>query len=191
MNKRLESILSEMTKKVEAVEKKKLKPNLTHLQMEGKIWCEEMVKNEKLYFTKVDKGGSIIILDCVAVDRDKRKCLENSSKYEKLKKDPRPEIKEEIGRKVDEMVKQEVITPKDRMYVTGKTVKNGYCHDPAFQVREPYVYPLYKIHKLTSVQIAEKVIPPNRMVTSAVSGPTYRIGVLLYSILKPVAAKVS
>ena len=36
-------------------------------------------------------------------------------------------------------------------------------------------------------QISEKVKPPERMVTSAVRGPTYRLGVFLDSVLKPVS----
>ena len=42
-----------------------------------------------------------------------------------------------------------------------KNVKNK--NDHSFCVRAPYLYPLYKIHKLNKQQIEDKVKPPNRM----------------------------
>jgi hypothetical protein len=90
---------------------------------------------------------------------------------------------------VDKLVEESVLTLKDRLYLTGKTEKGGHSHDHSFSVRAPYLYPLYKIHKLNKEQIEAKVKPPNRMVTSAVSGPTYRLGVFLDYVLKPVAAE--
>ena len=38
-------------------------------------------------------------------------------------------------------------------------------------------------------EIQAKVIPPTRMVTSGVGGPTYRLGVFLDNLLKPVVEK--
>ena len=51
------------------------------------------------------------------------------------------------------------------------------------------MYPLFKIHKLNIEQIHAKVIPPTRMVTSGVGGPTYRLGVFIDNLLKPVVQK--
>ena len=48
------------------------------------------------------------------------------------------------------------------------------------------MYPLFKLHKLTEEQIGMKLVPPTRMVTSGVGGPTYRLGVFLDALLKPV-----
>ena len=62
-------------------------------------------------------------------------------------------------------------------------------HGREFIVRKPYIYPLFKIHKLNAEMIQAKVIPPTRMVTSGVGGPTYRLGVFLDNLLKPVVAK--
>ena len=58
-----------------------------------------------------------------------------------------------------------------------------------FQVRAPYCYPLFKIHKLDEQKIADKVIPPVRLVTAGTDGPTYRLGFFLENILNPVAAR--
>ena len=55
-----------------------------------------------------------------------------------------------------------------------------------FMVGAPYMYPLFKLHKLSENDILMKKIPPTRMVTSGVGGPTYRLGIFLDSLLKPV-----
>ena len=51
------------------------------------------------------------------------------------------------------------------------------------------MYPLFKIHKLKAHEIESRVIPPTRMVTSGVGGPTYRLGVFLDNLLKPVVQR--
>ena len=146
-----------------------------------------MIREQVIYFTKVDKGGAIIILDSKTVDTDIRSILDDPQKYEKMDKDPRERIRGEIIGMVDCFVEDSVITVQDRLYLTGKTEKGGFSHDPTFCVRAPYVYPLYKLHKLSKQQIEEKSKLPNRMVTSSTNGPTYRLGVFLDHILKPVA----
>ena len=55
-----------------------------------------------------------------------------------------------------------------------------------FVLGKPYLYPLFKLHKLKEADILAKKIPPTRMVTSGVGGPTYRLGVFLDTLLKPV-----
>ena len=62
-------------------------------------------------------------------------------------------------------------------------------HGREFVIGRPYMYPLFKYHKLNEEQIQAKVIPPTRMVTSGVGGPTYRLGVFLDTLLKPVVLK--
>jgi hypothetical protein len=51
---------------------------------------------------------------------------------------------------------------------------------------KPHTYPLFKGHKLSSEDFVNKVIPPTRMVTAAINGPTYRLGLFLNHILQPV-----
>ena len=186
-NKRLENVIEKLSATVSSFKKKRPSSNLTQLEAEGMRWCQKMVRERSLYFTRVDKGGAIIILDTETVEGDIRESLENPVKYTTLEGDPRVRIKTEIGVMVDELVEESVLTTKDRLYLTGKTEKGGHSHDHSFIVRAPYLYPLYKIHKLNKEQIESKVKPPNRMVTSSVNGPTYRLGVFLDSVLKPIA----
>ena len=157
--------------------------------MEGLKWCRKMMIDRILYFTKVDKGGSIMVLDVETVESDILKTLKNTQKYELIQEDPRSRIRSEINEMINDMTSNSIFSVTDRLYLTGQTEKGGYSHDPSFCVREPYLYPLYKIHKLSKTDIDNKVIPQNRMVTSSVGGPTYRIGKFLEEFLKPVAEK--
>ena len=88
---------------------------------------------------------------------------------------------------IDKYVESTVLSVQDRLFLTGKTERLGYSDDPSFQVSSPYIYPLYKLHKLSREQIIDKIIPPACMVTSAVNGPTYPIGILRDNILKHIA----
>ena len=46
---------------------------------------------------------------------------------------------------------------------------------PEYQPESPYAYPLFKIHKLSSSDIENKKIPPNRLVHASKFGPLYRM----------------
>jgi len=48
-------------------------------------------------------------------------------------------------------------------------------HAHVFKAVVPYVYPLYKIHKLTQQQILERTTPPIRLVHATKEGPLYRL----------------
>ncbi len=113
--------------------------------------------------------------------------MEDPAKYAKLEKDPRDRIRSDVHRMIDTYVEAGLLSLQDRLYLTGKTEKGGYSHDPSYKCSSPYIYPLYKLHKLSAEAIINKTIPPIRMVTSGTNGPTYRIGVFLDSILKPIA----
>ena len=82
--------------------------------------------------------------------------------------------------------KEDLISKDELFSITGLTTKRGMSRGHEFVVKKPYMYPLFKIHKLTHDEIQQKVVPPTRMVTSGVGGPTYRLGLFLDSVLKPV-----
>ena len=167
----------------------KFKSNLTLLEAKGQKWCKKMVKKRKLYITKVDKGGCIIILNASDVDSLMKETLNDSLKFEKIEKDPREIIKKNIKQVLCSYEKKNMLTHDDIFDITGITKKGGMSHGREFVVRKPYMYPLFKIHKLNPEEIEARVIPPTRMVTSGVSGPTYRLGMFLDNLLTPVVAK--
>ena len=141
-----------------------------------------MVRESKIYTTIVDKSGSILVLDYSVMERDVKNRLEHC-KYQKLGSDPRDRIRKETIGLVNKYVSSGQLKLQDRLYLTGVTEKGGYSHDPSFCCSSPYIYPLYKLHKLKIDAIEKNVIPPTRMVTSGVNGPTYRIGVFLVNQL--------
>ena len=78
-------------------------------------------------------------------------------------------------------------------YITGvlehDDKNDGYSHNKVFQIAIPYLYPLFKLHKLSREAIEAKTIPPSRMVTGATNGPTYRLCLYSESILKGVVSE--
>ena len=52
-----------------------------------------MVRERKIYTTRVDKGGSILVLDYSVMERDVKNRLEHKEKYSKLGSDPRDRIR--------------------------------------------------------------------------------------------------
>ena len=188
-----ENLLSHVTQKiknrVDQIVMPKYKTNLTLLEAKGHRWCKKVVRERKLYITKVDKGGCIIILDASDVDNLMRESLSDESSFEKINKDPCDVIKKNIKKILLKYEKKNLLTQDDIFDITGITKKGGVSHGREFIVRKPYMYPLFKIHKLNSDQIAAKVIPPTRMVTSGVGGPTYRLGIFLDNLLKPVVER--
>ena len=90
---------------------------------------------------------------------------------------------------LSEYGRENLLSSDDLFDITGITKKGGMSHGREFVIGRPYMYPLFKYHKLNEEQIQAKVIPPTRMVTSGVGGPTYRLGVFLDTLLKPVVLK--
>ena len=123
------------------------------------------------------------------VDKIMKETLSDPIKFKKLDMDPRDEIKKDIKKKMSEYAEKDLLTKDDLFDVTGITRRGGISHGREFIVGKPHMYPLFKIHKLNKEQISSKVIPPTRMVTSGVGGPTFRLGTFLDTLLKPVVLK--
>ena len=68
-----------------------------------------------------------------------------------------------------------LITDEDKTLMCGLTSNIHSKQAPEYQPESPYIYPLFKIHKLSGEDIANKKIPPNRLVHASKYGPLYRI----------------
>ena len=79
---------------------KKLKRNLTIQENEGLKWCQKMTRTRTVYITKVDKGGSILILNADIVDEIVLEKLE----------EPREKLKREIKRKIIKYTEDKLLT---------------------------------------------------------------------------------
>lgn len=67
--------------------------NLTPIEKQGLKWCQRAIKDRRLYFTKADKGGSILILNGETVNDIILSNMHDEDKFIKLKADPRDSIK--------------------------------------------------------------------------------------------------
>ena len=82
-----------------------------------------------------------------------------------------------------------LLSPEDVFAITGITKNGGMSHGHEFVLKKPHMYLLFKIHKLSQEEIVQKKIPPTRMVTSGVGGPTFRLGTFLDGLLKPIVSE--
>ena len=161
--------------------------------MNGLKWCQKNTKDRKCYITRADKGGAILILDATMVDSVIKENLQNTKNYKVLDSDPRADIRQNLISILKSAVTDNIISSTVLHYITGvidhEEGKDGYSHSHVFQIAIPYIYPLFKIHKLSLEALYAKTIPPSRMVTGSTNGPTYRLGVYIDSLLKPIAMK--
>ena len=63
----------------------------------------------------------------------------------------------------------------NRLLVTGLNAKGNMVTSPVFRTQAPYVYPLFKIHKLSQQRLDAGEIPPARLVHASREGPFYRL----------------
>ena len=124
------------------------------------------------------KGGATLILDySVAVDAIKKE-LNNTDNFEKAPltvTEKMDAVKRVVQNKVLDALSEGRITEKDKKIITGLNHNNNPMHAHVFKSVVPYVYPLFKIHKLTPQQISEKTTPPIRLVHATREGPLYRL----------------
>ena len=132
----------------------------------------------------------MLIFDAEVVDGIILSMLGDEEKYTKLgKSDPRAQIKSDIKQCISQLEQDQLLSRNDCFLITGLTEKGGMSHSHSFCVRKTHTYPLFKVHKLSEQKLLDKVIPPVRMVTSGVGGPTYRLGIFIDNLLQPVVKK--
>ena len=152
--------------------------NLTHFEKQGKAWVSKQIEDQILFVTKADKGGATLLLDfdkavdCVKTELCK---TENFTKSNLTVEEKMDEVKNTVQEKVLEAVKEGQITQKDKTIITGLNQNDNMLHSPVFKPAVPYVYPLFKIHKLSIEQIEAKTTPPIRLVHATKQGPLYRL----------------
>ena len=186
-----DNVLSHITRKLKNAvynlqPPKERKKNLTLLEARGQKWCKKAVNERRIYITKVDKGGCILILDAEEVNKIMEETLNDEEKFEEMQKDPRPEITKRIKALVSSFKNKHLLSSAEVLAICGLTKNGGMSRGHEFVTRKTYMYPLFKLHKLNEDDILMKKIPPTRMVTSGVGGPTYRLGSFLDSLLKPI-----
>ncbi len=154
------------------------KSNLTALELRGKKWITDKVKAKELFVTKADKGGATLVMNYNDVKEAIEKELHDGSKFEELNVDAdkhRNELSKRVVGMVKNMGNQNILTARDKLLICGLNENDNLKLDPEYKAEPPYVYPLFKIHKLNQTQIEQKQIPPNRLVHASKFGPLYRM----------------
>ena len=140
-------------------------------------WRKTTIKERKLYITKADKCGVTLICDADTVYNIVLEIHQNEKKYIKLNKDLRNNIKGGLKQLINKYSNEGMLIQNLRLAITGQMAKGWFSQNNEFCEGPPYIYPLFKIHKLTEVMIKSKIVPlpPTRMVTSGIGGPTYHL----------------
>ena len=152
--------------------------NLTPLEMRGRKWLLNEIGNGNLFVTKADKGGATLIMNRTDVQAAIEKELFNTNKFEILERNAKDQlsyVKEEVKSLTIFLEQKKYISNNDKTLITGLTENNRPKLAPEYQPESPYLYPLFKIHKLTPPEINEKKIPPSRLVHASKYGPLYRM----------------
>ena len=152
--------------------------NLSIAECIGQKWLLEMTKKQSIFISKADKGGATLILNYHTVAGEIQKELFDERKYEAL--NVKPDVHcAAVADKAKEMIinlnSRNIISDKDKTLITGLNKNNNMKHAPEYRAEHPYIYPLFKIHKLNEQEIKSKNIPPCRMVNAAKNGPLYRM----------------
>ena len=154
------------------------KSNLTPLELQGKKWITEKVNAKELFVSKADKGGATLVMNYRDVEETVEREVQDAAKFEDLGIDGQKQ-KIELSKRVAELVKnmhyRKLLNERDKLLICGLNENNNHKHDPEYKAEPPYIYPLFKIHKLNETQIKQKQIPPSRLVHAAKFGPLYRV----------------
>ena len=105
-----------------------------------------------------------------ALDNKKNFTVSQLSETEKIL-----EVQRTIRQEVLSLTTSGAISERDKTLITDLNDKNNLKHAHCFKPVVPYVYPLFKIHKLNQEQIVNKVTPPIRLVHATKEGPLYRL----------------
>ena len=154
------------------------KQNLSPLELRGRKWIVNELKNDELFVTKADKGGAILILNKADVKAAIENELFDTNKFEKLERNADQQlnhVKHEVRRLTIHLADQKLITENDKTLIAGITPNNHPKLAPEYQPESPYAYPLFKVHKLSREDLDNKKIPPNRLVHASKFGPLYRM----------------
>ena len=78
-----------------------------------------------MYILRVDKGGSIIILNCKDVETNMESNLNDPSKYNQLPNDPRNAIRSNIVQTLTQLISDGVFTTNELHSNCGLTENEG------------------------------------------------------------------
>ena len=134
----------------------KPKSNLSPLELRGRKWILKNLKEEKIFITKADKGGSTLIMNYADVKAALENELFNPNKFTVVGRssdDQMCYVKEEVKSLTIHLEQRKLISTHDKTLITGLNSNNNPKRAPEYQPEPPYAYPLFKIHKLSITDI--------------------------------------
>ena len=152
--------------------------NLTPAEKRGKAWVLQKIDSELIFVTKADKGGATLILDYTTAVNAVTASLGNAKNFTASKttvEEKMKQVRDTVNKSVLLAAQEKRITEKDKKLIAGLNENNNMMHGHVFKPVVPYVYPLFKIHKLSSQQILDRVTPPTRLIHATREGPLYRL----------------
>ena len=158
-------------------EAKTPKSNLTALEQRGRKWISDKVKSETIFITKADKGGATLIMKYKDVEDAIKKEIFDERKFERVQTTADEHIftmRSQVNELAISLQRNHIISNTDKSLITGLSQKNKPKQAPEYRAESPYAYPSFKIHKLTLEDIAEKKIPPARLIHASKYSPLYR-----------------
>ena len=187
-NKLLDNVCSKITNLVNTLEITKITKynNLSFLEKKGLLWCIKMKQTNKIHFSQADKGGAIVLMNPDTVNDIILSELQNPSKYTVLPSDPRAIIESDLLKICQTNLLNNGLNDTELFHITGHSNK-GKSHNPLFSAGKPNPFPLFKLHSISPENLADKMTPPHRLVTSMKYGPTKRSALFIDSILTPVS----
>jgi hypothetical protein len=152
------------------------KQNLSPLELRGKKWIIDHLKNEAIFVTKADKGGATLIMNFADVKAAIEKELFDETKFSLIGRNAEDQlnyVRSEVRALTINLEQRKLISSKDKTLITGLNENNNPKLAREYQPESPYAYPLFKIHKLSAVEIERKKVPPNRLVHASKFSPMY------------------
>ena len=153
------------------------KSNLSDLELRGQKWTKEKIKSKSIFITKADKGGATLIMNYNDVEDAIKKEIFDETKFEKMETTADDHIftvREKVNQLAINLQRNGIISQADKTIITGLSEKNKPKQAPEYRAESPYAYPSFKIHKLSTEEIAEKKVPPVRLIHASKFSPLYR-----------------
>ena len=175
----LEQVKTKLLGWVSNLELSEPQKNLSIQELQGKKLLLDLIKKERVFITKADKGGATLVFDFQKVVDLISEEVSDQGKYIKIDKPVEKKMEEARKKIVSTVLAQEMvgnITGKDKTTITGLNEQNNMKHNPEYRAVPPKIWPLFKVHKLSQLQIEQKVTPPQRFINAAKHGPLYRLG---------------
>ena len=83
-------------------------------------------------------------------------------------------VRDKVNTVAKNLQQRNLIGKEDKTLITGLTDKNKAKQAPEYRAESPYAYPSFKIHKVSTEDIAEKKVPPVRLIHASKFSPLYR-----------------